>query len=110
MTKTVAEVETMARKATRAVLTEALARDNVAGWVKEIISAELTRRDNRPFKACQDLMDRLADAQNHDANINQDIMTWAAMCDTRDELEAHVVRAEERIARYVAPVRRRRAA
>jgi len=52
------------------------------------------------------LMSRLADAQNHPANINQDIMTWAAMCDTREELEAHVLHAEDRAARYVPPVHR----
>jgi len=54
------------------------------------------------------LMSRLADAQNHPANINQDIMTFAAMCDTREELEAHVLHAEDRATRYVVPVRRRR--
>jgi len=52
------------------------------------------------------LMSRLADAQNHPANINQDIMTWAAMCDTPEELEAHVLHAEDRAARYVPPVHR----
>jgi len=56
------------------------------------------------------LMSRLADAQNHPANINQDIMTWAAMCDTREELEAHVLHAEDRAARYVAPKRRQQKA
>jgi hypothetical protein len=60
------------------------------------------------WKSCPDLMNRLAVAQNHEANIHQDIMTWAAMCDTREELEAHVVHAEGRAANYVAPVRRRR--
>jgi len=55
-------------------------------------------------------MSRLADAQNHPANIGQDIMTWAAMCDTREELEAHVLHAEDRAVRYVAPKRRQRKA
>lgn len=42
----------------------------------------------------KDLMDRLARAQNHPANINQDIMTFAGFCDTREELERHVERYE----------------
>jgi uncharacterized protein YicC (UPF0701 family) len=64
------------------------------------------------WKQCPDLMARLSDAQNHEANINQDIMTWAGFCDTREELERHVAHYEERAAKYVAPVkaRRRRAA
>ena len=110
MSKTYAEVETMARKATRSVLNEVMGRESVAAWVKDVIAVELTRRDNRPHLVCTDLMDRLAFAQNHEANIKQDIMTWAAMCDTREELERHVVSAEQLAARYVAPVRRRRAA
>jgi len=62
------------------------------------------------WKQHPDLMARLGTAQNHPANINQDIMTWAAMCDTREELEAHVAWYEDRAARYVAPKRRQRKA
>jgi hypothetical protein len=62
------------------------------------------------WKTETDLMDRLRSAQNRPANINQDIVTWAGFCDSRAELEAHVVRHEQLAAEYVAPVRRRRAA
>lgn len=48
------------------------------------------------WRANPDLMTRLTTAQNHQANINQDIMTFAGMCDTREELLAHVERYEER--------------
>lgn len=57
-----------------------------------------------------DLMKRLTAAQNHPANINQDIMTWAGLCDSRAELERHVVCSETRAAEYVAPKRRTRKA
>lgn len=62
------------------------------------------------WKDAPDLMARLTTAQNHEANINQDIMTWAGLCDSRQELEAHVVRNEQSAAEYVAPRRRRKAA
>ncbi|MGA0595165.1 hypothetical protein [Enterovirga sp. CN4-39] len=50
----------------------------------------------RPWKTETDLMARLTRAQNHPANISQDIMTWAGFCDSRAELEAHVTRYEAR--------------
>jgi hypothetical protein len=56
-----------------------------------------------------DLMARLRNTQNHEANIKQDIMTFAGLCDTRSELEQHVAYYERRAAAYVPP-RRRRAA
>jgi len=56
-----------------------------------------------------DLMARLTTAQNHDANCNIDIMTFAGMCDSREELERHVSYYEIRMAEYVAPKRRRAA-
>jgi hypothetical protein len=60
-----------------------------------------TWRDN------PDLMSRLTEAQNSPAFEHQDILTWAAMCDTRAELERHVLNCETRAANYV-PVRRPR--
>jgi hypothetical protein len=60
----------------------------------------------RPFQTETDLMDRLAHAQNHPCFAHQDIMTWAAMCDDRAELEAHVVRNEQQAARWVPPTRK----
>jgi hypothetical protein len=48
------------------------------------------------WKDAPDLMDRLGQAQNAPFNSNIDIMTFAGMCDSRDELERHVVRYEER--------------
>lgn len=54
-----------------------------------------------------DLMARLGIAQNHEANIRQDIMTFAAFFDTRAELMAHVERYEARAAAYVPPIRAR---
>lgn len=55
----------------------------------------------------KDLMDRLSTAQNHPANSMIDIMTFAGMCDSREELEHHVTHYETRAAEYVAPTRRR---
>lgn len=48
----------------------------------------------KPWKdpANKDLMDRIEKAQNKD--WTRDIMTWAGMCDTREELQAHVERNE----------------
>ncbi len=62
------------------------------------------------WKDCPDLMQRLEYAQNSPVFEHQDILTWAAMCDTREELERHVVNCEERSAKYVASARRRRKA
>jgi hypothetical protein len=59
------------------------------------------------WKQNPDLMARLTDAQNHPCFEHQDILTWAAMCDTRDELTRHVENCERRAANYVPPVRRR---
>lgn len=50
------------------------------------------------WKDAPDLMDRLTSAQNHPRNENQDIMTFAGMCGSRSELEAHVTHYEERAA------------
>lgn len=50
------------------------------------------------WKQAPDLIARLTEAQNHPRNVNQDIMTFAGMCNSRDELERHVVRYEERAA------------
>ena len=62
------------------------------------------------WKNNPELMTRLAKAQNHEANITQDIMTFCAFFDTVEELERHVVCYERRAAEYVAPKRRRRKA
>ncbi len=62
------------------------------------------------WKQNPDLMARLTSAQNHEANINQDIMTFVAFFNTREELLRHVEHYEDRAANYVAPKRRRRAA
>jgi len=62
------------------------------------------------WKNNPELMARLGKAQNHPANINQDIMTFCAFFDTVEELERHVRCYEERAANYVAPKRRRRKA
>lgn len=62
-----------------------------------------TWRDN------PDLMDRLAEVQNHAANLRQDIMTFCAFFDTRAELLAHVERYEKKAADYRPPARSRRA-
>lgn len=41
-------------------------------------------------------MARLRSAQNEPANVNQDIMTIVGFFTSVEELERHVVRAEER--------------
>lgn len=41
-----------------------------------------------------DLFGRLERAQNRVENVGVDILTFAAFCDTREELEAHVIRYE----------------
>lgn len=61
------------------------------------------------WKANPDLMARLTAAQNHEANLGQDIMTFAGFCDSREELLAHVARYELKAAVYVAPVKKKRA-
>lgn len=48
------------------------------------------------WKDAPDLMDRLGKAQNHPANINQDIMTFVGFMSSRAELERHVAHYEER--------------
>jgi hypothetical protein len=56
-----------------------------------------------------ELMARLTRAQNHPANCDtQDIMTFAGFCDSKAELEAHVVRYEEKCLSYVPPRRKSR--
>lgn len=49
------------------------------------------------WKQNPDLMDRLGAAQNA-LRTPIDIMTFAGMCDSRDELERHVVRYEQAVA------------
>lgn len=48
------------------------------------------------WRQCPDLMDRLIRAQSRISNI--DIVTFAAFCDTRDELLRHVEAYEARTA------------
>jgi hypothetical protein len=48
------------------------------------------------WKSSPDLMARLAHTQNHLANINQDIMTFAGWCDSEAELLTHVKFYEQR--------------
>ena len=62
------------------------------------------------WKDCPDLMLRLTDAQNHPAFEHQDVLTFAAFCDTRDELTRHVENCEHLVRSYVPPRKRRRAA
>lgn len=54
-------------------------------------------------------MARLTTAQNHEANINQDIMTFCAFFTTIEQLQRHVEHYEQQAAEYVAPKKRRRA-
>ena len=49
-----------------------------------------------------DLMDRLVKAQNHPANINRDVVTFAGFCDSRAELERHVLACEDSVSAWVA--------
>lgn len=46
------------------------------------------------WRDCPDLITRLGNAQNRTKNCNIDIMTFAAFCGSRAELERHVVRYE----------------
>jgi len=48
------------------------------------------------WKDAPDLMADLAKAQNHPANVDQDIMSFAGLCSSRDELALHVARYEIR--------------
>lgn len=57
------------------------------------------------WRQCPDLMVRLTTAQNHPANTRIDIMTFAGMCDSREELEGHVARYEREAAEFVPPRR-----
>jgi hypothetical protein len=61
------------------------------------------------WKSNPELMARLTSAQNHPANINQDIMTFCAFFNTVEQLQNHVEHYEERAANYVPPKKRRRA-
>lgn len=61
-----------------------------------------TWRDN------PDLIDRLTRVQNHAANVDRDVMTFAGFCTDRTELLAHVEHCEARVAEYVPPVKRPR--
>lgn len=63
-----------------------------------------------PWRECKDLMARLTETQNHPCFEHQDILTWAALCESRDELLRHVEACERRAANYVAPRRRTRKA
>ena len=47
------------------------------------------------WKDAPDLMDALARTQNAPCNSNIDIMTFAGLCTSREELEAHVARYEQ---------------
>jgi hypothetical protein len=48
------------------------------------------------WKDAPDLMARLTTAQNHRRNWNVDVMTFAGMCDSREQLQAHVEYYEKR--------------
>ena len=50
------------------------------------------------WKENPDLMTRLIAAQNSPAHADQDILTFAAFCDDRAELLAHVEHCERRAA------------
>jgi hypothetical protein len=50
------------------------------------------------WRSNPDLIERLTTAQNSPALANQDVMTWAGLCETREELERHVVACEQRAA------------
>jgi hypothetical protein len=67
------------------------------------------------WKDAPDLMDALAIAQNHPANSMIDIMTFAGLCNSRDELELHLARYEIHAQNWdqdqeMRPRRQRRAA
>lgn len=54
------------------------------------------------WQAHPDLMTRLEKAQNHPGQSHRDIMTFAGFCETREELERHVVANEAACARHDA--------
>ena len=62
------------------------------------------------WKDAPELMARLSAAQNHPANVNIDIQTFAGLCENAAELLRHVERYEAKAASYIAPQRRRKAA
>ena len=49
------------------------------------------------WKDAPDLIQALTKCQNSPCNENQDILTFAGFCDSRDELEAYVCRQEIRV-------------
>lgn len=61
------------------------------------------------WKDAPDLMAALAVAQNSPANSMIDIMSFADLCDTRDELEVHLCRYEIRAQNWDADHARRAA-
>lgn len=52
------------------------------------------------WKQHPDLMRRLVQAQNHPANIGRDVVTFAGLCDSREELERHVLACEDTVATF----------
>lgn len=52
------------------------------------------------WKDAPDLMDALARCQNSPLYANQDIMTFAGFCESRDELEGYLARHEIRVQNY----------
>ncbi len=57
------------------------------------------------WKTSPDLMGCLTTAQNHPAHWHLDIMTFAALCTSRDELERHVLLREATVAAWAPPRR-----
>jgi hypothetical protein len=51
------------------------------------------------IQANADLIRRLEEVQNSPSNDARDIMSFAGFCDTRAELERHVLKEEARAAR-----------
>ena len=49
------------------------------------------------WKQSPELMARLNSAQNHPANSNVDITTYAGFCDSEDDLARHVAHYEARM-------------
>lgn len=62
----------------------------------------MDRTDRFTWRNAPDLMARLTTAQNHPANENRDVMTFAGMCDSRAELERHVLHCEDAATRWDA--------
>lgn len=48
----------------------------------------------------QELVSKVADLNNHPANINIDHLTFTAFFDTRAEFDAHIAKLEENIKEY----------